>query len=83
MEFRNIRKLEPNLDGLYKLDVRTFEHKDGTTDHGLSPREVQKIIPELVALDSSGNPVAVKHMTLIMLLLAEIQRLRLRIEELD
>jgi hypothetical protein len=78
----NARKLEVDLEKLHSLEVRTYDHEN-VVDHGLISREVHKIMPELTCLDKDGNPVGVKHMTLIMLLLAEVQRLKKMVDELD
>lgn len=78
----NARKLEVNLEKLHSLEVKTYDHGN-VVDHGLISREVYGVMPELACLDKDGNPVGVKHMTLIMLLLAEVQRLKRMVDELD
>lgn len=72
----NIRNLEVDPKILQKLSLKTYNYKkDGEKDHGLIAEEAFEILPDIVTLDSEGNPHGIKHLTLAMLLLAEVQRL--------
>lgn len=50
---------------------------------GLIAEEVQEVMPYLVAYDKEGSPVTVRYHELPTLLLNEIQRLKLKIDELE
>ncbi|MCC7243386.1 MAG: tail fiber domain-containing protein [Acidobacteria bacterium] len=72
---------QPVTDALQRLRPVQFRYRqafsDGTTplQYGLIAEEVQEVLPELVALDGTGQPATVKYHVLPSLLLADVQRL--------
>ncbi|AMQ10991.1 low complexity HA-like repeat protein [Brazilian marseillevirus] len=72
----NIRDLEVDTRALHELSMKTYNYKkDGEKDHGLIAEEAFEVLPDIVTLDAEGKPHGIKHLTLAMLLLAELQRL--------
>ncbi|AEA07280.1 conserved hypothetical protein [Lausannevirus] len=72
----NIRELEVDPRMLHELSLKTYNYKkDGEKDHGLIAEEAFEVLPDIVTLDAEGKPHGIKHLTLAMLLLAEVQRL--------
>lgn len=69
------------------LDLRpvTFEYKahPGIKQYGLIAEEVEPLMPRLVVHDDGGDAETVKYMDMISLLLNEINKLTLDIEELE
>ncbi|AMQ10819.1 hypothetical protein [Brazilian marseillevirus] len=78
----DIKELSLDTERLQELSVKEFEI-NGTKDFGLLPSEVEQIFPELVLKNSQGEAVAIRHLSLLSLLLAEVQRLTKRLEELE
>ncbi|AHA46040.1 hypothetical protein ISTM_142 [Insectomime virus] len=78
----NIKELTLDTERLQELSVKEFE-VNGTKDFGLLPSEVEQVFPELVMKNAQGDAVAVRHLSLLSLLLAEVQRLTKRLEELE
>nr|WNL49524.1 peptidase [Marseillevirus sp.] len=79
-----IRDLEVDTSKLYDLALKTYEYKsDGREDYGLIAEDTYDILPEIVTLDAEGNPHGIKHLTLVMLLVAELQKLKQRVEALE
>ncbi|ADB03833.1 hypothetical protein MAR_ORF045 [Marseillevirus marseillevirus] len=80
----NIRDLEVDTSKIYDLALRTYNYKsDGREDYGLIAEDTYDVLPEIVTLDAEGNPHGIKHLTLVMLLVAELQRLKERVEALE
>lgn len=80
----NIRELEVDTRKVHQLSLRSYNYKsDGKEDYGLIAEDTYEILPEIVTLDSEGKPHGIRHLTLVMLLLAEIQRLREELESLQ
>ncbi|ALX27645.1 hypothetical protein GMAR_ORF271 [Golden Marseillevirus] len=80
----NIRDLEVDTSKLHELSLHSYNYKsDGQEDYGLIAEDTFEILPEIVTLDSEGQPHGIKHLTLVMLLLAEVQRLRKELETLE
>ncbi|AMQ10548.1 low complexity HA-like repeat protein [Brazilian marseillevirus] len=80
---QNIRDLEVDTEKLYDLSLKTYDYKsDGKTDHGLIAEEAFEVLPDIVTLDAEDEPHGIKHLTLTMLLLAELQNLRAQVREL-
>ncbi|AEA06879.1 conserved hypothetical protein [Lausannevirus] len=78
-----IQDLEVDTSKLHDLSLKTYRYKtDGKKDYGLIAEDTFEILPELVTLDAEGKPHGIKHLTLAMLLLAEIQNLRKELEKL-
>ncbi|AHC55074.1 hypothetical protein D1R32_gp357 [Tunisvirus fontaine2] len=72
----NIRDLEVDTKALHSLSMKTYNYKaSGEKDHGLIAEEAYEVLPDIVTLDAEGKPHGIKHLTLAMLLLAELQRL--------
>ncbi|BAU79911.1 hypothetical protein A9K97_gp440 [Tokyovirus A1] len=79
----NIRDLSVDTGKLHDLALKTYKYKtDGKEDYGLIAEDTFEILPEIVTLDAEGNPHGIKHLTLAMLLLAEVQNLRKELKEL-
>jgi len=85
----NIRALEIDSSQIYSLEPKTFEAKpreDGTlqpgTFFGLIAEEVYEVIPELVGI-RNDVPDNVRYHTISVLLLAEMKKLKARIEVLE
>nr|WNL49683.1 peptidase [Marseillevirus sp.] len=73
----NIRDLDVDTEKLYDLVLRRYEYKsDGKEDIGLIAEDTYDILPDIVTLDAEGKPHGIKHLTLVMLLLAELQNLK-------
>nr|WNL49589.1 peptidase [Marseillevirus sp.] len=79
----DIRDLEVDTKKLHDLSLKTYKYKsDGREDYGLIAEDTHDILPEIVTLDEEGKPHGIKHLTLAMLLLAEVQNLRKELDEL-
>ncbi|AVR52780.1 peptidase [Marseillevirus Shanghai 1] len=79
----NIRDLEVDTRALHELSMKTYNYKkDGEKYHGLIAEEAYDILPDIVTLDAEGKPHGIKHLTLAMLLLAELQRLEKEVARL-
>lgn len=79
----NIRELEVDTEKLHELSLKTYNYKeDKREDYGLIAEEAYEILPEIVTLDAEGKPHGIRHTTLAMLLLAEVQSLRKELREL-
>ncbi|AHA46219.1 hypothetical protein ISTM_321 [Insectomime virus] len=79
----NIRDLSVDTEKLHDLSLKEYNYKaDGKEDCGLIAEEAYEILPEIVTLDSEGKPHGIRHLTMAMLLLAEVQRLRKELESL-
>lgn len=71
-------------EAIYDLKPVMFTYKkDKTKSWGLIAEEVKETIPALVVHDDCGQVESVKYHELPVLLLAEIQKLKKRIEELE
>lgn len=81
-------RFKENIQDLQKSHVLllrpvSFNYKqDKSAAIGLIAEEVEKIIPELVAYDTQGLPIAVRYHDLPVLLLLEIQKIRKELDEL-
>ncbi|AQM72987.1 peptidase [Noumeavirus] len=79
----NIRELEVDTEKLHNLSLKTYNYKeDKREDYGLIAEEAYEILPEIVTLDAEGKPHGIRHTTLAMLLLAEVQSLRKELRQL-
>ena len=86
----NIENLTLDTSKIYNLVPRTFTWKanspnglDGQSDFGLVAEEAKVIIPELVFNNQDDEVEGVKYMTLSVLLLEELKKLKARIEVLE
>jgi len=93
----NIEPLTIDTSKIYDLDLRSFNYKKvtyegkvatyidepGAKSFGMIAEEVYDILPELVALDSEGEPLAIDYDRISVLILAELKKLRDRIEVLE
>lgn len=85
------RRFKENIDDmgaisrdLHKLRPVKFNLKgDFTESYGLIAEDVEEVMPYLVSYDKEGLPCTVKYHELPVLLLNEIQRLKLKIDELE
>ena len=80
----NFRPIENPLDVVLKLVGHIYDRKDGTTkgEAGLVAEQVAEILPNLVGLDSEGNPDSVKYSRLTVYLLESIKVLKDEIDSL-
>ncbi|AEA07120.1 conserved hypothetical protein [Lausannevirus] len=78
----NVKELSLDTEKLQELSVKELEI-NGVKDYALLPEDVEKIFPELVLKNAKGEAVAVRHLSLLAVLLAEVQRLTKRLEELE
>nr|WQM86872.1 hypothetical protein [Marseillevirus cajuinensis] len=80
---QDIEDLAVDTSKLHDLSLKTYKYKkDGKQDYGLIAEDTYDVLPEIVTLDAEGKPHGIKHLTLAMLLLAEIQNLRKELREL-
>ncbi|AMQ10543.1 hypothetical protein [Brazilian marseillevirus] len=80
----DIRDLDIDTEKLHDLSLKTYKYKsDGREDVGLIAEDTYEVLPEIVTLDADGNPHGIKHLTLAMLLLAEVQSLKKQLKELQ
>jgi hypothetical protein len=69
---------------IYKLRPVKFNFKgDFNQSYGLIAEDVEQVAPYLVSYDRDGIPATVKYHELPALLLNEIQRLKLKVDELE
>jgi hypothetical protein len=82
----NIKDIDPNvLNKLHDLHVVSFNYKTDekkNTQYGLIAEDVAKILPQFVVCKKGGIIETVRYDQISVLLLAEVQRLRLEITEL-
>nr|WRK65169.1 hypothetical protein MarFTME_124 [Marseillevirus futianmevirus] len=78
----NARELDVDTEKLQNLSVKTYE-LNGVKDYGIVPSELEEIFPELVVKNSKGEAAGIRHLSLISLLLVEIQRLSKKLDELE
>ena len=94
----NIRDLGFDSSSIYGLSIKSFEMRKqyddengkqqwgeeaGATSFGLIAEEVLTVVPQLVGLDHENLPMSVDYPLLSVLLLAELKKLRARIEVLE
>jgi len=82
----NVQELSFNSELIYQLRPVSFNFKsnpDAPLTFGLIAEDVVKYIPELVHLNSSGEPESVDYSRISVLLLSEIKKLKQRIEALE
>jgi len=94
----NIRDIELDTSQIYNLKLKSFEMRnqyedeDGNYQYGDEPErtsfgmiaeEVYDIFPQVIALDDEDLPLSVNYSLLSVLLLAELKKLRARIEVLE
>lgn len=71
----NIQIIKSPLDKIYALNGYTFDwRKDGRADLGLIAQEVQKVLPELVHIDTNGH-MWVEYANMVALLIEWIKEL--------
>jgi trimeric autotransporter adhesin len=74
----------PEEDCILNLRPVKFVYKSTKeSSYGLIAEEVDEIMPQLVVYDAEGRPDSVKYHEFTALLLAEIQRLNIRISDLE
>jgi hypothetical protein len=80
----NVKSIDSTRN-LLDLNPVTFNYKselEKITHYGLIAEEVEKVLPELVVYDEDGLAESVKYHEMPALLLAEIKKLRLELDEL-
>ncbi|AGV01616.1 hypothetical protein C8_267 [Cannes 8 virus] len=78
----NARELDVDTEKLQNISVKTYE-LGGVKDYGIVPSELEEIFPELVVKNAKGEAAGIRHLSLISLLLAEVQRLSKKLDELE
>jgi len=81
----NILPMGEASKAIFDLQPSIFNYKhdpDKQTKFGLIAEEVEKVLPQLVIYDSKGEPQSVAYHDLPVLLLREIQRLRIEVDAL-
>jgi hypothetical protein len=79
----NIRDSKYGLADVLKLRSTMFEYKkEKRTDVGFIAEEVVNIIPELVVVNSQGQPDAVAYDRMVSVLVKAIQELSAEVEKL-
>lgn len=84
-DIQDVNKTIPT-EHIYRLNPVTFSSNYGDskeTDIGLIAEDVNKYIPQLVPKDASGQPASVKYSLLSVLLLAELKKLKERLDTLE
>ena len=74
---RDIHDMDEASSDLMKLRPVTFRYKQdpqGERQYGLVAEEVAKVYPELVSYGPDGKPMTVRYLTLIAMLLNELQK---------
>jgi hypothetical protein len=74
---RDIRDMGNSSDALMKLRPVTFKYKsdpEGIKQYGLVAEEVARVYPELVSYGADGKLETVRYLTLISMLLNELQK---------
>jgi len=91
----NIRELDIDSSKLYDLELKSFDFRKSNMDtggfldepgqasFGMIAEDVFPIMPNLVNLNKDGEPEAIQYKLLSVLLLAELKKLRTRIEVLE
>jgi hypothetical protein len=69
-----------NLMELRPVTFHYKTHPDGPLQFGLIAEEVEKVMPELVVMDATGQPETVAYHELPAMLLNELQRQRATIQ---
>lgn len=81
---QNIRNSSYGLNAVMQLNPKQFQYKNGgREDVGFIAEEVAQIIPELVPLDTNGQPEAVNYDRLTSVLCKAIQELTVRVQALE
>jgi hypothetical protein len=77
----NVEPISNALESILSLVGVTYDRKD-TKHHeaGLIAEEVAKVIPQVVALDSRGNPVGIQYTNLVAYLIEAVKSLK---DEID
>jgi hypothetical protein len=83
----NLRPIE-NTERIWNLEPRQWEWNKlsstpGVEDVGFNALEVAQVYPELVTRDAAGETRSVKYSQIVAPMLAEMKKLRRRIEELE
>lgn len=80
----NINPITDALESILQLSGVTYDRKDGSTQNeaGLIAEDVNKILPNLVAKNSDGNPDGINYTKLSAYLIEAVKTLKLEIEQL-
>ena len=81
---QNVMPLTNALDAILQLVGVTYDRKDGETKNevGLIAEEVYKVAPNLVTLDSDGNPYGLYYTKITAYLIESIKSLKQELDEL-
>lgn len=79
----NIKPYEPTASVL-DLSIKEFNYKDSEVKSvGVIAQEVQKLFPDAVSEDKKSGYLSVDDRSLMYMLIAEVKKLRDRIDELE
>lgn len=80
----NITPIDNALDSVMQLLGVTYDRKDGSTTNevGLIAEDVNKVIPNVVAKDASGNPTGINYSRLSAYLIEAVKTLKTEIDTL-
>lgn len=81
---KNIHSIDTESEKIYRLRPVAFSYKRDATNteqYGLIAEEVAEIFPSLVVNDKDGKPYAVRYQVLPVLLLNELQKQQVAIED--
>ena len=80
----NVMPIDNALDAILKLVGVTYDRRDGSTkgEAGLIAEEVNKVIPNIVSKDISGNPEGIHYTKLTAYLVESIKTLKAEIDQL-
>lgn len=82
----DIRNIENENEELLKSTPVKFSYKNDTkkeTAYGIIAEELHELVPTLVTYDDTGMPFTIKYHELPVLLLHEMKKMLIRIEELE
>jgi len=80
----NVTDLDFDSSGIYNLRPVSFNEKNTDKKHfGLIAEEVASIIPMMTEYNSHGDPESVQYALLGVLLLAEVKKLKQRLDDLE
>ena len=80
----NITPIEDALDAILKLTGKVYDRKDGSSynEVGLIAEEVNKVIPNVVKKDATGNTESIYYSRLSAYLIEAVKALKTEIDSL-
>lgn len=83
VSYASVKEMDEESIALHLLRAVIFSdgHDEGIK-YGLIPEDVERVFPQLVKFDESGKPVSIKYDHLPVLLLNELQKQAVLIDDL-